>query len=810
MLSAAARPRHDTVPIAVNVPYRLHVSPAILSLEGGAYVASWKLGGRAFECLTEAEIAGAHERLNVFLRNIASPELSLWTHVIRDRAAALPQQARFSGFAGRVSARYRQRLVHEHLMRNELYISLVYKPKGLLNHLPTRRNSSRSGEVAGAVALLANLSKTLEASLAPYDPVSLTVYESHGHRRSHLLEFFALLVNGEAQPIPLSSAPAAQLIGTNRLLFGWETVEYRSPTATRLGAFLGLKEYPNPTQVGMLDALLAAPFPLVLTQSFTFLGRASALGLLDRQAHRLGNAGDAAVSQVVALQAAIDALASGEFALGDHHLSLQVLTEPFHSDGAALPRIGALHDALAKARSLLADVGCITAREDFAVTAAFWAQLPGNLAERPRVAPITSRNFAALAPLRNYPAGRAEGNHWGNALAALRTRAGTLYHFSLHATDPRDPNGGSRRDTGHTFVCGPTGSGKTVFIGFLVCLLAQQGATQIVFDKDCGLEVLVRALDGLYLPLKRGLPTGCNPLQIGDHASAQAFLRRWLLMLLERPGRPLAVREEAELDAALSGLLALERPLRRLSRLLEFLDPTSPDGPHARLRPWCESAAGPLAWAFDAPEDIIATQLAGATLVGFDMTEILQDPLVRAPLTAYLFERIECLLDGRRLVAWIDEFSKLIGSEEFAELAADGTKTWRKRNAVMAFATQSPSDILSSRVARALVEQTPTKILFPNPDAAQADYVEGMGLTEREFQLLRNELVPGSRQLLIRQGRDAVVAELDLRGLEDELGVISGRTATVEAVRALIDRHGAAATLWLDHFIPPYVEELPG
>jgi len=108
------------------------------------------------------------------------------------------------------------------------------------------------------------------------------------------------------------------------------------------------------------------------------------------------------------------------------------------------------------------------------------------------------------------------------------------------------------------------------------------------------------------------------------------------------------------------------------------------------------------------------------------------------------------------------------------------------------------------------VEQTPTKILFPNPDAAQADYVEGMGLTEREFQLLRNELVPGSRQLLIRQGRDAVVAELDLRGLEDELGVISGRTATVEAVRALIDRHGAAATLWLDHFIPPYVEELPG
>ena len=56
-----------------------------------------------------------------------------------------------------------------------------------------------------------------------------------------------------------------------------------------------------------------------------------------------------------------------------------------------------------------------------------------------------------------------------------------------------------RRDTGHTFICGPTGSGKTVFLGFCLCLLVKQGATQVVFDKDRGLEILVRALGGQYL-----------------------------------------------------------------------------------------------------------------------------------------------------------------------------------------------------------------------------------------------------------------------------------------------------------------------
>ena len=41
-------------------------------------------------------------------------------------------------------------------------------------------------------------------------------------------------------------------------------------------------------------------------------------------------------------------------------------------------------------------------------------------------------------------------------------------------------------------------------------------------------------------------------------------------------GRPLTAKEDADLDQALHGTLALDRPVRRLSRLIEFLDPTDP------------------------------------------------------------------------------------------------------------------------------------------------------------------------------------------------------------------------------------------
>ena len=59
----------------------------------------------------------------------------------------------------------------------------------------------------------------------------------------------------------------------------------------------------------------------------------------------------------------------------------------------------------------------------------------------------------------------------------------------------------------------------------------------------------------------------------------------------------------ADLDQALRGTLSLEPAARRLSRLVDFLDPTDPEGLHARLARWCESRRGDYAWVFDNARD---------------------------------------------------------------------------------------------------------------------------------------------------------------------------------------------------------------
>jgi type IV secretion system protein VirB4 len=807
--------RREATP-AELIPYLAHVSEEVISTRFGDYVQVFRLGGGSFECADDETLNAWHERLNVLWRNLASPQLAIWSHVIRRRErTTVPADE--EGFAAALECKYRRRLAQQTLMVNELYLSTVFRPtaglaSGLTSQLLKRtQRGSAALELQDALDACEKLRKTILASLSRFEPEVLGLYQKAGRTYSAPLNLFSTLINGDLREVPLPHAPINEILATSRVFFGTEALEYRLPAATRAGAMLGIKEYPTPTHVGMFDGLLSAPFPFVLTQSFAFLTKAAGQALLQRQFNRMVNAGDFAVSQAEELKDALDALTSNEFVMGDHHFSLQVLADDpaeltearsREIDYAELNerRARAVNDAVARAISYLTDTGMTVAREDLGLGGGYWSQLPGYFSMRLRKAAITSRNFAAMVPFHNYPAGRASGNLWGEALTVLATSAHSPFHFSLHASDPADPQGGSRKDTGHTLICGPTGSGKTVFIGFLVAMLSRRGATQVIFDKDRGLEILVRALDGEYCALQNGVSTGFNPLKLPPTPLNVEFLKSWLRVLVRPATGALTVRQQSDLDQALRGTLALEAPARRLSRLMEFLDSTDAEGLYARLQPWCAAAGGDYAWVFDNADDVIVPRLKSHSVIGFDVTDFLDHEICRTPVTLYLFHLVRQHLDGRRLVCWMDEFWRLLDDPAFESFAKDGPKTWRKLNGVMALATQSASDVLASSISRTLIEQTPTKIFFPNAEAHPSDYREGFALTRREFCLIHQELEPGSRRFLIKQGHQSVVSELDLKGFETELAVISGRRSVLDVVTRLIERFGRKAKDWLPRF----------
>ncbi len=79
-----------------------------------------------------------------------------------------------------------------------------------------------------------------------------------------------------------------------------------------VGTIFSFREYPAKTRPGMLNTLLSAEFPVVLSQSYSFLTCAQAHGRLAMKSSQMASAEDKAVSQIEGLAEAEDALASNE------------------------------------------------------------------------------------------------------------------------------------------------------------------------------------------------------------------------------------------------------------------------------------------------------------------------------------------------------------------------------------------------------------------------------------------------------------------------------------------------------------------
>jgi len=764
------------------IPYVRHVDETTIALNSRALMTVLVLEGVSFETADVLDLNGLHRSLNTLYRNIADERLALWTHVIRRRDNDYPEGHFTNRFSDSLNARYRERMVREDLFRNDLYLTLVWSPshnptEKAANLLSRLRKARRSGMELDEAALKHLQDKVIDvaAGLKRFAPRVLSLHELDGILFSEPSEFLHQLVGGRREPVPLTEGRISSAIYSDRVIFGRETVEIRHEAETRYAGMFGFKEYPATTRSGMLDGILTAPFELVLTQSFAFTSKADARTIMGRKQNQMVSAADKAASQIEELGEAMDDLESNRFVMGEHHLGLAVFA----------PTVKELADHMAKARAHLTSGGAVVAREDLGLEAAWWAQLPGNLRYRARSGAITSRNFAALSPYHSYPTGQKDGNEWGPAVAMLKTASGSPFYFNFHHSD-----------LGNTFVCGPSGAGKTVLLNFMLSQLEKHDPHMVFFDKDRGADLFVRAAGGTYLPLRNGVPTGCAPLKALDLTPEnRIFLARWIGKLAGAATRELNVSELRDIAAAVDGLADLPVERRSIGALRTFLNNTDPEGIASRLRRW--ERGGPLGWVFDNDLDDIGI---GARFIGYDMTDFLDNEEIRTPLMGYLFYRVEQLVDGRRIIIVIDESWRVLEEEEFLALAQNKLKTFRKQNGLMVFSTQSPRDAIKSPIAHTIIEQCPTQIFLPNPRGDRADYVDGFKLTEREFELISRELSLESRRFIVKQGHNSVVAELNLNGFDDELAILSGRTVNVELADAIRAELGEGHQDWLTVF----------
>jgi type IV secretion system protein VirB4 len=766
-----------------RLPYARLIDEHTLLLRDGSLMSALQVPGLLFET-EDTDALNAHAMTReVMLRSNLDARFVLYHHVIR-RRVSVELEARFDDpLAAHIDRRWREKLGRGALFVNDQFVTLVRRPArgkaGLVEKagkLLRRRGEENAEADPRELRALRGAMQALAASLREYGAQRLGDYVGANQElNNELLELLSALYNGEMRPVrkPAEAVDLGRMLPYRRASFGLDAMELRGAGAADFASILSLKDYPDATSPGLLDAMLRLPCEMVVTESFAPQERQSAREKMDLALRRLRSADEEAMAERAEMLTARDALGSGSTGFGDHHLSVLVRERD----------LARLDEASAHVAAALADAGAIAVREDTNLEPAFWGQFPGNEAFLVRRATISTANMASFGSLHGFALGQASGNHWGEAVALLETTSATPFFFNFH-----------HGDLGNFSVIGPSGSGKTVVMNFLAAQAQKFAPRTVLFDKDRGAELFIRGIGGRYDCIRAGEPTGFNPLALPDTPANRAFLRDWLGVLLAAEGP----EELATIAGAVDAAYANDPLLRRLRHFRELLSGARRPRPGDladRLAPWIGSdhgEGGEHAWLFDNECDRLDLS---TRVLGFDMTALLESPRLRTPTMMYLFHRIDERLDGKPTMILIDEGWKALDDEVFAARIRDWLKTLRKRNALVGFATQSARDALDSRISAALVEQTATMVFMPNARARAEDYCDGFGLTAHELSLIRS-LPAHSRAFLVRQPDASVVVRLDLSGAPEVLTVLSGRESTVRRLDLLREAVGDDPADW--------------
>ncbi len=741
-------------PLLVSgLPYLGIIDDGTILLRDGDLMASFVVQGINADTVDSRYSA---ELCNALSRFIAQQRADVCYYIHRISTPARPALPPVAGniFSSEIDRRWQSHLNRVGLKDRVTMVTLVVRPPRkttkFLSLVGGTDLHSRE-EVAARAKRLDQMMKTLMVAVAEARPSRLRVSEG---RWLALLR--ATITGSAARLLPgVRFQPLADILATAHITFHGRVFECENANNKRFGTIVSVKDYPSATYPGLLDRLNLA-YDMVVTQSFTPADPITSQSRIARVRKQMQAAEDAAVSLMRQLEEAEDDVASGRLTFGDHHCSIALFCDSAKE----------LEEAMTRVTRALQDAGTAAVREGFAARAAFFAQHPGNFAYRTRPAMISSQNFAQLCALHGSPAGLPrDRSPWGEAVTVFPTARGETYRFGFHL-----PGKPGDRTVGHSLVLGQTGSGKTLGTAFLVSQAQRLGARTILFDKDNGFEMAVRAMGGHYSSVRLGEETGFNPLQAESDARGAAWLTDWFAAILENDGGRLSPLQLQALSDAVQSNCTADCRLQNFERFRSQLRSTDDDGDlHERLGRW--DVHGQFGWVFGGRgTDPLHFD---NWLTAFDLTEIFDNDIVRTAWLSYVFRRIERLVeDGHPTLLILDEAWKLLDDPYFEARLKDWMLTMRKKNVVVVLLTQRVSHIKNSRAGEAILESAVTRIVYPSSFNTEAELAP-LNLTPAETEFLQISNVD-NHLVLVKSGEQSVVLDFDLSSLGKGLAVLGG------------------------------------
>lgn len=791
VLPSGSTAKRSETSLSRFIPYTAHYDEHTLLTADDQLIQIVRLDGLPFQTRDEDDLKRQKRFRNRLVRAVAKSDFGVSVHVVRRKQFEYPAGTFPNRFCSELDRAWRGKHEHHEQYVNEIYLSLIKFPyksgvvvgaRDRLIYLRHKRQRDKLDTWRRRCAQeLHDATHRLAQSLAAYQPRLLGMYRKDGFWYSDALRFLHYLINWQDGEVRVPRMPIHDYLGRNRPIFGTEAMEMRGWTHSQLGAFLSVKEYPDLTDCDMLDRFLNLPVEFVITQSYHFEDRPTSTKEIDVQQKRLDQADDKAADQIDDLTDAMSDVASGRVAMGWHHLSILVK--------AADNQLSTLDRALVAVEDCCIDLNIQAVRETLNLEACCWAQLPGNFQYVARKRRISTMNLAGFASLHNYARGRPEGNWWGQAITVLETESKTPYYLNFHTEAGPYP-------AGHVLVAAPTGRGKSTLLNLLLAQVQKINPRIFYFDDKNGGEIFARACGAKGTDIALNEPSGFNPLALPDTSVNRAFLAQWLENRLTA-NTPLDADERQVIQSAIEGNYRHAPAERDLVELASYFGLARHGSLRSRLATWLPG--GKYAGLFDNAEDRFQLD---ARFCYFNTTRIIQDETALLAVLEYLFHRIDLVMDGEPFLIVLEEGWKLRKSPYFRTRIDDWLMTIRKKNGVVVFVTPDLA-LAYDEQSDSLVKQPVTFLYFASDRADEKDYRDVFGLSQREFELVR-EWLPEERLALVKHGSDSVVVRtgLDTPELRRLLPVLSGNEGNVRLMRRLMHELGSDdPDVWLTPFL---------
>ena len=779
-----------TKAVSNYLPYSSHITDEIIKIKGGSYMMSFRLKGVNYVGQPQEIIDARMVQINNFINQLRSPyryNLYLHTSCIRSNTtSSIPEFFKKNSFADKLNREYEEKVIHSApIIGTDFYITVVYRPYMRIGKLSAYRTTKKEIILLAKQAeeALNKIKEQIFNYFHEYEIEQLKIYEKNGVRFCQQLQYLNYLCNFNNAPVPVLNAQISEYLPTSTISMGSsEVIQLDNNGVKKFCAIITFSEYPEQTVTGLLQALFELPYEMIITQSFVPIDKPEAKSWLSREYRRMQNTDDASEKDLNDLQGAYQGVLSDTFVLGEFYWSATIIDSSVES----------LRKKLAQADAVISSCGFRGSVNKIAKLHSLFSNFPANIHLHPRKAKVSSENSAQLMPFQKQNLGKKTGNAWGDAITMLRTVTDEVYYFNFHDPEREDSTG--KDIAGNTFISGATGTGKTVLLSFL---LAQSQRYKIppkivMFDKDLGSSVFVRAMGGKYSQVKIGEPTGFNPFHLPNTAENRTFLAQLIRSILLNSGDelPISAKESADIEEAIVQTMNLDKSIADIESFSNFL----PDGDNSirqRLHQWTK---GQYSWVFNNPVDNFSTN---AHIIGIDYTQFLDIEQVRTPLLLYLFHRVQEMLDGTPLIITLDEAWKPLKDPIFQAYLEDKQRTIRKERGVLVFASQSPSDAYRG-LSDAFLEQIATHIFLPNPRAKEEVYCGNLGLELEEFELIKN-LGKHSREFLVRHQGSTAHCKLALRNIK-EVEVMSGSASKAEIADRIIEKYGDDPNVWVDKY----------